>query len=258
MFAWGLGRELFRRSRWGALVRETIGRNGFRNGGRQFLKAGLGVLSPVAALSLDERSFGRPGPPPPWFGPRLREIYSTPPRALDTLGRNWPSHVACELWARVTSAQASVFIDAPVQGAANAGLEVRIPYADVRLIERVFRIPASQRSERGGVWALRHDALGATMPGEFRARRGQPSWEPTFARAARRAFPRVAELLREGDWLSSPYCDRVEVTRWLADLTQQGEEAPARDCVTVADLGAVEAWLRRLLRYDATPRCRDE
>jgi asparagine synthase (glutamine-hydrolysing) len=258
MFAWGLRPDLFRHGRWRSLVRETVGRNGLRNGGWQLVRSGLGVLPPAVALTLGERAFVRAGPPPPWFGPRLRGAHSRAPKALDTLGRELPSHLACELWARVTSAQASICIDAPVQTGANVGLEVRMPYADVRLVEDVFRIPGAQRSNRGSVWALRDDALGGLMPPEFRKRASQPSWEPTFARAARRAFPRVAQLLREGDWLSAPYSDRREVARWLAELTQKGEQAPARDCVTVADVGAVEAWLRRLLRYDAHPRWRDE
>jgi asparagine synthase (glutamine-hydrolysing) len=258
MFAWGLRPDLFRHGRWRSLVRETIGRNGLREGGWQFVRAGLGVLPPETALTLGERAFNRAKPQPPWFGPRLQAIYSTLPRALDTLGRDWPSHLACELWGRVTSAQASVCIDAPVQGAADTGLEVRMPYTDVRLIERVLRIPAAERIKRGSVWALRHDALGGMMPGEFRTRPRQPSWGPTFALAARRAFPRVAGLLADGDWLSAPYSDRNGVAGLLADLTRQGEAAPMKDCIMVADLGAVEAWIRQLLRYDSRPRWRDE
>ncbi len=258
MFAWGLRRDMFRRARWRSLLRWTIGYNGLRIGGRQLAKSGLGALPPVAALSIDTRMTDRSRPPPTWFGPRLREIYSTAPKAMDTLGRDWPSHLACDAWARVTSAQANGGIEAPVQNGANYGLEVRMPYSDVRFIESVLRIPSMQRSERRSPWALRHDVFGDIMPTEFRARRSQPSWEPVFARAARQAFPRVAELLRHGEWLSAPYTDRSEVMRWLADLTRQGKDAPAGDCIAIADVGAVEAWLRRLVRYDAEPRWRDE
>lgn len=258
MHAWGLRRDLFRRGRWGLLVRHTIGRHGVQAGGRMFGKAGLGALPPSIALSLGERMSGRRGPPPSWFGPRLREIYSTAPDTLGTIEHDWRSHVACELWARVTSAQVSACIDGPVQAAASDGLELRMPYGDVRLIECALKIPTAQRIRNGGSWALRHDALGGLMPDEFRTRQGQPSWEPMFARAARHAFPRVSALLSDGDWLSSPFCDRAEVGRWLAALTRAGEKASARDCITVADLGAVEAWLRRLLRYDTAPRWRDE
>jgi hypothetical protein len=133
-----------------------------------------------------------------------------------------------------------------------------MPYADVRLIECVLRIPTMQRVERGGHWALREDALGEIMPDEFRRRQRQPSWEPTFARAARRTFPRISELVSEGDWLSAPYSDRGQVSRWLAELTQRGEEAPAKDCIVISDLAAVEAWIRGLMRYDAHPRWRDD
>jgi hypothetical protein len=251
MFAWGLRRDLFRHGRWPALVRETVGRNGLRNGGRQLVKAWLGGLPPVSALWLGERAFGRAGPPPTWLGPRLREIYSLSPEPLDTLGRNWSSHLACELWARITTPAIGSFVDAVVQSASNDGLELRIPYADVRIIDRIFKIPATQRIERGAVWSLRHDTFGAIMPPEFRVRKGQPSWAPTFARAARRALPRVAEMLRSGQWLSAPYCDRAEVERWLTRLTRMAERADAEECMTMADLGAVEAWLRRLMRYDS-------
>jgi hypothetical protein len=258
MCAWGLRRDMFRRARWGALVRWTLGQNGLRFGGRQLVKAGLGALPPIPAFLIDARMADRSRPQPTWFGPRLREIYSTAPKALDTLDRGWPSHLACDLWARVTSAQANGCVDAPVQGAANVGLEVRMPYSDVRLIESVMRIPATQRIDRRGLWALRYDVFGDILPSELRARRSQPSWEPTFGRAARHALPRVAELLRQGDWLSAPYTDRAEITRWLSDLTRRGEDAPDKDCIAIADVGAVEAWLRRLMRYDAAPRWRDE
>jgi len=251
MFAWGMRRDLFACRRWSALFGETVGRNGLRAGGRQLVKAAAGALAAPLALRLSDRAWRRSAPAPRWMGPRLRAHYPPGPEQLDTLGRAWPSHLACELWARATSPHVSACIDSPIQGGANDGLEVRMPYADVRFIETVLRIPSEQRVERRDVWALRQDALGTLMPAEFRTRPPQASWQPTFGHAARCSFGAVAALLAEGTWLIAPYFDEAETRRWLAELMRKGEAAPDRDCIIVAEIGAVEAWLRLLLRYDA-------
>jgi hypothetical protein len=177
---------------------------------------------------------------------------------LDLLDRDWPSHLACELWARVTSPHGSACLDFGVQYGANDGIEVRIPYADVRLTECILRIPADQRLGDGGPWALRQSALGRSMPREFDQRPPQAPWTPVFAHAARCAFPRIADLVGGETWLSAPYVNRDEVKRRLTRLTQDGTKAPERDFTYLAEFGALEAWLRLLLRYDADREVVDE
>jgi hypothetical protein len=251
MFAWGLRRDAVRHLQLRSLLGQTLGYHPVVLGGRLLLKASLGVLPPRIALELAERISSRPRKPPPWMGPRLRAIY--PPRRedLDVPDRAWSSHLQCELWARLTSPHVAATLEFPVQSGAAHGIEVRLPYSDVRFIESVLAIPASQRLARPSVWSLRQDALGPWMPSEFQSRRSQPSWMPVFAQAARSALPRVGELLSDGTWLSGPFITKEDAQTWLADLTRQGAWSPANDCVLLAEFGALEAWLRLLLRYDS-------
>jgi asparagine synthase (glutamine-hydrolysing) len=252
MYAWGLRRDIVRDGKWGTLFQQTVRRQGLSYGGRLFVKATLGVLPPRQALPLAEKIFGRPGEPPAWMGPRLRDLYPPGLEGLDLLDRDWPSHLACELWARVTSPHASACLDFTVQYGANDGLEVRMPYADVRLTECILRIPVDQRLSDRGPWALRQSALGPSMPLEFEQRRPQAPWTPVFDHAARFAFPRMADLVSGDTWLSAPYVNRDQVKCGLTRLTRDGTKGQPRDFTYLAEFGTLEAWLRLLLRYDVS------
>jgi asparagine synthase (glutamine-hydrolysing) len=249
-YAWGLRRDMARRARWRMLFQQTVGRHPLAYGGRLLLKAGLGLLPPRAALHLADRTFGLSKPPPIWMGPRLRELYPPGTEDLDMPEPEWPSHLACEMWARVTSPHSSACLDFAIQYGANDGIEVRVPYADVRLVECILRIPAGQRLERGGGWSLRKDAFGLWLPPEFERRTPQPAWTSVFAHSARHAFPRIRELFQEGTWLSARYVEKTEAAKWLEDLTRQGESASMDESLYLLEFGALEAWLRLLLRYD--------
>jgi asparagine synthase (glutamine-hydrolysing) len=251
MCAWGLRRDLVSHRRWRPLVEEAIRRNPFGVAARLLVKASLGFAPPSLALRLSEQMFSRPKAAPAWMGPRLLELYPPPPEELEVSDRDWASHLDCELWTRVTSPHVSACLDYTVQFGANEGLEVRIPYADVRFVEGVLQIPSHQRISRGSIWGLRDDVLSGWMPPDFETRRSQAPWTPVFGHTARHQFSNVRRLLDDGQWLSAPYIDRRRARDWLQELTQKDADAPARSCMYVAEFGALEAWLRHLLRYDA-------
>ena len=58
---------------------------------------------------VEDSSFG---PPPEWMGPELRARYPPPPEELFLPDVEWPSHVACELWAQMTGPRVGAAVTA--------------------------------------------------------------------------------------------------------------------------------------------------
>lgn len=253
-FASGVLRDLVRHGRLATALSETFGRLPPSVAIRHLLKAGLGVLRPHAALSALNGSGHRPGSPPSWMGPHLRAIYPYPPEDLDISNAPETSHLACELWARITSAQFAASVARMAAYGREEGIEVRMPFVDIRLVEHIFSVPWGDRIPRGDYRRLAKDSLGGLLPVEFAERTDQESWSPVFARAARRMLPTVRALIADGEWLAAPYLDRDETRRLLAQAENDSGLASTRTAVLVSEFGIFEAWLRRLFRYDAAQR----
>jgi hypothetical protein len=103
---------------------------------------------------------------------------------------------------------------------------------------------------------LGRDALGVLLPKEFAKRLDQGSVLPLLGLAARKMLPGVREIVSRGAWLSEPYIDRQYAAKMIGDCLALGEAADPRVCVTAMDFGVIEAWLRRVSRYDVRPEVR--
>jgi asparagine synthase (glutamine-hydrolysing) len=256
LFAWAILRDLFRAGRFRQVVEETATTYAPLRLWRGFLKSSLGLLPPRLALAILNQRAARVGSPPEWLGPALRAIYPPPPEALDPPAIAWPSHMACETWARLTSPQTAFHVDSMMRYGAEDGIEVRMPFADVRLIEFILQIPWEHRVPRGDMRRLGRDALGGLLPKEFNQRLDQGSALPVLGLAARRILPGVRKIVNSGAWLSEPYVDRRVAARMIDDCLQRGEAADPRTSVTAMDFGVIEAWLRRVSGYDMRPEVR--
>jgi asparagine synthase (glutamine-hydrolysing) len=247
----GAQRDMLRGLRWNALARHVLTGDGLRARIRLLGRAMTGVLSPAPALRLlnrlENRSFKRA---PEWMGPELLSIYPPPPGQLVLPEVDWPSHLACELWADMTSPRMGVSVDGVVAYGSDEGIEVRLPYLDVRLAEKILSIPSEARwPQDGDNRRLSRDALGPLLPDEFAHRRTRGSWMPVWHLAARRMLPLVEELMSGATWLSAPYINRAKARSLLADALARGEGAPYREMLVVTGFGAIEAWLREVFRY---------
>jgi asparagine synthase (glutamine-hydrolysing) len=247
--ATGVRRDMVRHGRWVQagfdILRPGLGGLTFQ----RFVDAALGLLPPRIAHRIGLRLFRAPPPPPEWLGPALRAIYSTvvaaPARANPGI-TDPSSHLRGELWAQLTSPGATRIVESFVDYAMDDGIELRAPYADVRLVEAVLSIPWRQREPRGHHRRTGRDALGALLPREFLARIGQPPWTEVWAANARRTASMVAPIINQGPWLSGPFVDRGIARAMLRDvLDGAGMERPWA-AISVADFGALEAWIRQL------------
>ncbi len=255
MYAFGVSRDMFRAGRWGELARYVVTGENMRARARLLLRAMTGLFPPPLALRvwrrIENRSVGRT---PAWMGPALRALYPPPQEEMVLPDVDWPSNLACELWARMTSPRTGASIDATVAYGAEAAIEVRLPYLDVRLAEKLLRVPWEAWTPAGDDHRrLNREALGCLLPEEFAQRRTQGSWMPVWGLAARRMLPLIQGLVSDGTWLSAPYVDVREVSSMLADATAH-EGSEHRKLLLLADFGALEAWLRHLFRYDTAPK----
>jgi hypothetical protein len=248
LYAAGVRRDMIRHGRWLRALRDILGAGLNRGTPRRIVDAGLGMLSPPAALLAAHRIFGRLPAAPEWMGPALRAIYPPRPERLDFPVQRWPSHVVCGVWAHATSASAAAVVDGFVDYATEEGVELRAPYADVRLVEEVLAIPWDQREPRGHHRRTGRDALGPLLPPEFSKRIAQESWTRVWVANALRAVASVGEFILCGPWLSAPFVDRGIARAMLGDVTARGETAAPESCFLILEFGALEAWLRCLFR----------
>jgi asparagine synthase (glutamine-hydrolysing) len=242
----GVMRDMMRGRQWREIFRFTLGNSRSAAPGRLIGRSLLGFLTPARALrilaSYKNRSARQA---PAWAGPRLRELFPLPPPELDILGA--PSHVAVDLWARVTSPSTARVIETAVAYGTRRGIEVRLPFADRRLIEAVLEVPWQDRMPDGDARRLGRDALGALLPEEFGARRDQGSWLPVFVRQARAHRPALRSLFDDDQWVSAPYVSQV-AAREMYLRTETAGEGHGQDVITLTGFGTLEVWLRRVRR----------
>ena len=201
MSAFAVSRDMFRQGMWSEIARDVLAGHGARARIRLLGKAALGLLPPATAMrvlrKVEDSTFG---PPPEWMGPELRARFPPPPEELVLPEAEWPSHLACELWAQMTGPRVGAAVTATAAYGADDGIEVRVPYLDVRLVEKVLTTPWEARlPRRGDSRRLNRDVLESLLPEEFLQRREQGSWMPVWRLGAKRMLPAVERIITDGE-----------------------------------------------------------
>jgi asparagine synthase (glutamine-hydrolysing) len=247
-YAGGVLRDFVRRGRLDVVLRHV------RRGGhglsalRHSLDWGLGILDPSNASTIAHHFDARFAPLPEWMGPCLREIYPPAPEPVDFVPL--PSHLLTALWARLTRPRTSAQIERMTDYGREDGLEVRLPHADVRLIECIMSVPWTQRDPMGHHRRTGRDALGPLLPSEFRSRRGQKPWTDVWNATSYRRAQGLAPLFRTGHWASAPFVDRGIARAMFTTALTGVSNAPPKSLSTILAFGGLEAWLCQLLRYN--------
>ena len=211
----------------------------------------IGLRTAVAsALRVPHPRRGEPPARRPWLTAE----------AIDRLGRDGPSGPASwpDCRAARRPAQAASVLDPRIAAAVRqestragaAGIEVRRPYRDRRLIELVLAVPAHQLYRPGWPKWLTRQAMRGLLPETVRRRRRRSSLYPLFRRGiAERERRTVAALLDSpqawwpryvrSSWLRGFYPERV-----MAEVDGAGALV-LWQCLTL------ELWRRRI---DASSR----
>ncbi len=144
--ATGVLRDFVVHGRWLRAAR-TLTRRGVRQVNRTDIEElVLAWLSPRAAVRVSHRHYDSRPVVSEWWGPELRSIGPLRSQSAHLPDVAWPSHLICGSWAQLTHPKAWLPIEGMTEYAIDAGLEVRSPHADVRLIERVLKIPGISAS----------------------------------------------------------------------------------------------------------------
>ena len=253
MHATGVLRDLLRRGHWRQLL-ASIPRRGPASVWRALVDAGLGVLSPGSIQTLSDRSLTPLSAPADWMGPALRALFPLASFVSNASDVSWSTHLASKLWARLTSSHAAGIVDSMVTHGAEVGIEVRMPYADVRLIDEVFRFPWGQRAPRGDHRRTAKDAIGRLLPREFEKRPDQPSWSAVRDANVKSITATLASFIQGGSWLSAPYVDRGMARSVFRNVLGTMRDVPAAARYRVYEFGVFEAWLRMVLEYNPAAR----
>ncbi|MEP6652743.1 MAG: asparagine synthase-related protein [Myxococcales bacterium] len=255
LFAGGIHLDMFRGGHWGELLVETLVRRAPQGrGGYMLMESLLGVLSPPVALRLRKKL--SPGGPtkPGWFGPVLEPLSPERPQCNIDPERSWPSHVAYTLWSQLTGTRLTAVLDGIITYATDAGLEMRLPFTDIRVVEHLLTVPWQQRSPRGHLRRFGRDALGSLLPPLFSTRANQGDWGPVFVAHAKRVASFMSDVLVNGPWYSAPFVDRHKARGMFREVAKINGIATANTWTLLLELVSLECWLRQLFWY--TPPAR--
>jgi asparagine synthase (glutamine-hydrolysing) len=146
-------------------------------------------------------------------------------------------------WRRLVSRGLSDTLEALDGAAAAAGLELRDPFLDRRLVECCLAFPADQKLRRGSTRVAMRHAMGPLLPDEIRRRTGKADLGLMIPRAlATFGRERLDAVMRTAPEIAGAYVDVGAVRRAYDHYVAAGAR---HDAMTVWRVVTLALWLRR-------------
>lgn len=165
-------------------------------------------------------------------------------RAAAQAGR-YPDAAEWQLQSRATGAVLTHFYEMMERTASLAGIELRHPLLDQRLLEFVSRVPDYIRRAGPEDRAIIRRGVADLLPRLVRERRSAPVFGVVLERAIRE--PEVLDLLRDPRIRERPWIEASAYVRSLAEVkqpTSPGAHPKTRSLYALWMVFAVEAWYR--------------
>ena len=240
--------ELARGGRWLALVREVRQLSG---GSRPVAWRTLRSVAGAVAPSALRRAWWRlryGGPP---WSPVIRPEFA---RRIALADRMRAAEAVCppgilegarrEHWRQLTFGRLAGVLETLAVSAGRAGVDVRDPFLDRRLLEFCLALPASQKIRSGQTRIVARHGLRALLPPEIRDRRGKAPIDLMLSSAlAVYGRERLARLMQEALAVLGPYVAPDAIRRAHRRYLTRGTQAEASD---VWRLAVLTLWLRRV------------
>ena len=248
LFERGIFRDLLAHGRFLDLYREATLAPRYSTRSRGFyLRDALVSSIPPKAVRAYRRVRKRKLPAPPsWLSARLRG--TSAPLALPSLlpRAAWASHMQEWTWNWLTSVRLAWLLETEELVAARAGLELRYPFFDVRLVRLVLAIPYEHRLPGGHMKLLLRRALEDLLPPTITWRTGVTHFGSIVEKSLQCTAPIVRDVLLDGRWESEPYVDQREA-RKLLGAAPDAQGTPYTQAMRAAwDIAMLELWLRHL------------
>jgi asparagine synthase (glutamine-hydrolysing) len=179
-----------------------------------------------------------------WIRPEFVARVGLRDRIAPVAPRAGPSYVQDDIRAIGRSVDFVLGNEREDRIAVAAGLDLRHPFNDRRLVEFGFALPESQRWYGGETKVVIRRALGSRLPERVRRRTDKAEFSPTFVEALAsiggRAFFARLRSAEEG-WVDGTVVQRM-YDEMLADYTR-GRDSYARLAGALWSVAAVELWM---------------
>jgi asparagine synthase (glutamine-hydrolysing) len=244
----GYVHDLARQGRWLTLGREVrqLSR-AFRWPTRRILRSVAGsVASPPIRRSwrrLKRAGWLGPAPIRPDFARRIgleeRLRAAEPEPRQDVVDGARREH-----WQALTSPRLAVAMETLAAGAAAAGVDLRDPFLDRRVMEFCLALPASQKLRQGQTRVVARHALGTLLPPVVRDRPGKAPLDRMLGAAlAAYGRERLDRLMNEAADILASYVPTSSVRRAHRRYLERGRST---DVVRVWRFATLALWLRRI------------
>lgn len=192
------------------------------------------------------------GSTPPWLGPDLAPYWG---EQTDDVGPTaFASHTQRSIWQEATTSQVAMKHEWWINAVAEAGLELRLPYLDRRLLDVVLSIPFAARVDERPR-DLHRRAIGTFVPDAIAARRDKAIGSTSIVHHARLMSPRIRARLSSHDWRAERYVRRGHLQRICRRLEGRPlRSEDLREWQLLYRSAALDAWLYGLGMYHPSKR----
>jgi asparagine synthase (glutamine-hydrolysing) len=240
--------ELARRGRWLRLVRESrLLAESFQARTARALRGFVGGAAPPLLRRAWWR-FRYAGPPwAPLLRPEFARRIGLADRMRATSAASAPAArdldgARREHWRQLTAGRLPDILEVLAVSAGVAGVEVRDPFLDRRLVEFCLALPASQKIRSGQTRIVARHGLRTLLPPAIADRRGKaPISLMVGAALATYGRDRLARLLDEAQDRLAPYVMPEAIARAYRQYAARGAQA---DLYHVWSLATLTLWLR--------------
>jgi asparagine synthetase B (glutamine-hydrolysing) len=161
--------------------------------------------------------------------------------AMVSVAREPGTYLASRLWHALSAGGLPTLLRYEDRNSMAFGIEARVPFLDVRLIELAVRLPDRLRIDRGVTKAVLRRAIGERLPREVVDRRDKLGFAAPQRAWLTAGLDEVADLVRNGQIMQRGWVTPTEIERVLAEGSASG-----RKTEHLWRLFITEAWLRML------------
>jgi asparagine synthase (glutamine-hydrolysing) len=237
----GIFRDMVRGGRWFTFLREVAKLPSWAR--RRHVGDGLRTLVPAGLVDRTRRFRSAQVDRPEWLGPVLADFFPGEPDDRYRGDFEFESNLQRERWRVLTQPQLGTFVEFAVLAAREAGIEVRMPYLDVRLAEYVMAIPWHERLPRGDMRRLQRDGARQMLPHTVIAT-PKVTFESAFELQANLALPTIREVLYDQQWASGQFVNQRAARRLLVQIEENGSRATWQNRRYLWKTACLEVWLR--------------
>ena len=210
---------------------------------------------PAAVVTLWDVAHRRiPARPPEWLRPDLHPLWRDR-RAWRPSGEgHWLHRLERDTWGFLRAGRLAWVVDILGEHTAAAGIEIRYPFLDSRLVQFILSVPLEHRLLGASRRWFHRESLKPWLPVAIAQRDSKARFDGAVVHWGHQNVERIRDILEAREWASDRFVARKSVT----DLLERMSRLPAQaehweGWRTLSSIVNLEVWLRAVLRYPHSP-----